>query len=115
MVAPAAQLQPYGGRVGYTAPQEIAQGYVVIPKLPPDSIYADRPLRGGVYSFPALNEYVPRPRFREDSPAGQVRVMAHQQPAAPRDSERMRATRLVAPVTWREAPAVLDLCCQTGV
>lgn len=72
--------------------------------LPPDSTYADRPMRGGVRTAPAFGQYL-----EERATGGHV-VMANRPPLALVEHDTMDATHDAGPTAWRDAPAVFDLC-----
>lgn len=101
------QLSPYYGP-GLTPSQPaqvLTTGDPSIPDLPPDSLYADRPMRGGVQTLSAFGQYVPNPPLM-----GGFVLMAHRPALAPMEGETMSAQAYESAATWREAPPVLKLC-----
>lgn len=105
-VAPWNQLQPYyGPGLVPSSAQQLDQGDPSLTDLPPDSLYQDRPLYGGVQTLTAFDEYVAPPPF-----AGGFVVMANRPPLAMIEGEQMGPQTFEAPASWRDAPAVVDLC-----
>lgn len=105
-VAPWNQLQPYGGAgVGTMGRAVLGQGLPALPDLPPDSVYQDRALFGGVRTFPAFGEYLPEPPL-----SGGFRLMANRPPIVMVEGGAMQPQSYVEPAEWREAPPVVNLC-----
>lgn len=101
------QLQPYGGAGGQfpMQPHELGADAPYLVDLPPDSLYADRAMRGGVYAFPAFAQFKPMPPN-----AGGYGLMGYRRPQAPTEAEQMPAQSFVSDASWRDAPPVVDLC-----
>lgn len=107
-VAPWNQLAPYDGGaqlVPSLPGRELVSGVPYLPDMPPDSLYADRPMRGGVQTLSAFGEYQDGPAF-----TGAFRVLANRPPLVMVEGGAMEAQSYVEPAEWREPPAVTDLC-----
>lgn len=108
-VAPWNQLQPYGGAgISAIAPRVIGQGNPDIPQLPGQSLYQDRPLYGGVSTFPAFGQFRRPPSF-----AGGFTLMAHRPPLALLEGQQMQPQQFATDATWREASSIVNLCQRT--
>lgn len=84
-------------------------GYQPTADLPPDSIYADRELRGGVQTLSAFGG------FREDAPfLGGYRVMSGRPALAQFEGEQIEAQSYVDVPVIRESPSVQSLCRRTS-
>lgn len=107
-VAPWNQLQSYAGEAQITPMmpgRELVAGLPYIADLPPDSLYADRPMHGGVQTFPAFGQYLPEPPM-----TGGFRVLANRPPLVMVEGGAMEAQAYEAPAEWRDAPPVTNLC-----
>lgn len=105
----ATELQPYGGPgLVPSMPQVIAVDADILLDLPPDSLYQDRPLHGGVQTLSAFGEYVPGPPF-----TGGFQELVGRPALAPMMGGSMQAQAFTNDASWREAPSVLDLCQRT--
>lgn len=104
-------LQPrYLGDGGQTSQLQQPQSSdaPILVDLPPDSLYVSRQLYGGAVSFPAVNQFKPRPPL-----LGGFQVMTRPFPASSLEGEAMEAQAYTQPATWRDAPPVVDLCRRT--
>lgn len=101
------ELEPYGGPglVPSLPGQPLVSGDPSIPDLPPDSLYADRVMRGGVQTLSAFGEFLPRPPLM-----GGFVLMAHRPALAPMEGETMQPQSFESATSWREAPPILKLC-----
>lgn len=100
---PTAVLTP--GAVEMLAPS----GYQPTADLPPDSVYADRALRGGVQTLSAFGS------FHEGAPfLGGYRVMGGRPALAQFDGEQIEAQSYVEMAEIRESPGVQSLCRNTS-
>lgn len=73
--------------------------------LPPDSIYTDRAMRGGVASLSAFGQ------FHEGAPfTGGYRVMAGRPALGQYEGEQIEAQEFAQVAEYRDAPAVTTLC-----
>lgn len=107
-VAPWNQLAPYDGGaqlVPSPGAQPLVSGLPYMPDLPPDSVYADRPMRGGVPTLSAFGEFTDSPPY-----SGAFRVLAGRPPLVMIEGGGMQAQSYVEAVEWREPPPVTDLC-----
>lgn len=79
--------------------------YQATADLPPDSVYVDRAMRGGVASLSAFGQ------FHEGAPfTGGYRVMAGRPALGQFEGEQIEAQSLAQAAEYREAPSVTTLC-----
>lgn len=105
-VAQHSQLAPYGGAgQAYQLPHVLGQDAPYFLDLPPDSLYADRLLVGGVRGFSTFSQFVPLPPNM-----GGFEIMAFRPPLAPLMGPQMAAQSYATDASWRDAPPVVDLC-----
>lgn len=79
-----------------------------LPDLPAASLYADRPLFGGVRTAPQLDSY------RDEVMIGGHTVMANRPPLVMVEADTMAPQTWATPTEWRDAPPVVDLCRRGG-
>lgn len=105
-VAPWNELQPYGGPgIGFMRPQPVEQNAQTMAILPPDSLYTDRALQGGVWAFPARGEYSDVVPF-----TGGFELLAYRAPLSPMQGEQMQGADDAHMASWRAAPPVTQIC-----
>ncbi len=111
MVPPWRQLtNGYGGENGITefvGHQPLDTDYQAMPDLPPDSLYADRAMYGGVRA--SVEQY----GYQDEHFTGGHVVLTNRPPLVLVVSDQMAPQTWVAPTEWRDAPSVIDLCRRT--